>query len=133
MTVTDAANPAFGGMNPASSAGSSTVGELATTPLRAALPLETVETSEEAGTADQTEEARPWNVLVWNDPINLMNYVTFVFRKVFGYSEAKAHRLMLDVHEKGRALVAQGTRTEAERDVHRLQAHGLWATMEQSD
>lgn len=76
---------------------------------------------------------RPWNVIVWNDPINLMSYVTFVFRKVFGYSESKAERLMLDVHHKGRALVNQGTRTEAERDVHELHAHGLWATMEQAE
>ena len=77
-----------------------------------------------------TDEDRPWVVIVWNDPINLMPYVAYVFRKLFGYSEAKANKLMLDVHQKGRASVSNGTRTEAERDVHRLHAHGLWATME---
>jgi ATP-dependent Clp protease adaptor protein ClpS len=76
------------------------------------------------------DEERPWVVIVWNDPINLMSYVAFVFRKLFGYSEEKANKLMLDVHHKGRANVSSGTRTEAERDVHRLHSHGLWATME---
>lgn len=77
-----------------------------------------------------TEEDLPWRVIVWNDPINLMQYVTYVFQKLFGYSEAKATSLMLDVHEKGRAIVSGGTRSEAERDVHRLHGYGLWATME---
>jgi ATP-dependent Clp protease adaptor protein ClpS len=76
------------------------------------------------------DEERPWVVIVWNDPINLMTYVAYVFRKLFGYSEEKANKLMLDVHHKGRATVSSGTRTEAERDVHRLHSHGLWATME---
>ena len=76
------------------------------------------------------DEDQPWVVVVWNDPINLMTYVAYVFRKLFGYSEEKATKLMLDVHHKGRANVASGTRTEAERDVHRLHSHGLWATME---
>ncbi len=80
-----------------------------------------------------TDEDRPWTVVVWNDPINLMPYVSFVFRKLFGYSEEKANKLMLDVHHKGRAIVASGTRTEAERDVSRLHSHGLWATMEHDD
>jgi ATP-dependent Clp protease adaptor protein ClpS len=74
----------------------------------------------------------PWLVVVWNDPINLMSYVTFVFQKLFGYSKAKAHRLMLDVHLKGRAVVTSGPRERAELDVARLHQHGLWATMEQS-
>lgn len=76
------------------------------------------------------EADRPWVVVVWNDPINLMSYVSYVFQKLFGYSKEKADRLMLDVHEKGRAVVTQGSRSEAERDVHRLHGHGLWATME---
>lgn len=79
---------------------------------------------------EELEVERPWVVIVWNDPINLMSYVAYVFRKLFGYSEAKANALMMDVHEKGRAVVASGTRTEAERDVHRLHSHGLWATLE---
>jgi ATP-dependent Clp protease adaptor protein ClpS len=74
---------------------------------------------------------RPWIVLVWNDPINLMSYVTFVFQKLFGYSLEKATALMLDVHEKGRAVVSSGTRERAELDVFRLHEHGLWATMQQ--
>jgi ATP-dependent Clp protease adaptor protein ClpS len=76
---------------------------------------------------------RPWLVIVWNDPINLMTYVTYVFQKLFGYSHAKATRLMLDVHHKGRAVVSSGPRERSELDVARLHEHGLWATMEQSD
>jgi ATP-dependent Clp protease adaptor protein ClpS len=84
---------------------------------------------------DQRESAvtdRPWLVIVWNDPINLMSFVTFVFQKLFGYSKEKATKLMLDVHHKGRAVVSSGTRERAELDVYRLHEHGLWATMEQS-
>ncbi len=73
----------------------------------------------------------PWIVLVWNDPINLMSYVTFVLQKVFGYSKEKAEGMMLDVHHKGRAVVSNGTREKAELDVFRLHEHGLWATMQQ--
>jgi ATP-dependent Clp protease adaptor protein ClpS len=76
---------------------------------------------------------RPWVVLVWNDPINLMSYVAFVFQKLFGYSKEKANQLMLDVHEKGRAVVSSGTREKAEIDVFRLHEHGLWATLQQDD
>ena len=72
----------------------------------------------------------PWIVLVWNDPINTMSYVTFVFQKLFGYSLEKATELMLDVHEKGRAVVSNGPREKAELDVFRLHEHGLWATMQ---
>lgn len=76
---------------------------------------------------------RPWKVIVWNDPINLMSYVTFVFQKLFGYSKEKATKLMLDVHQKGRAVVSDGPREKAEMDVFRLHEHGLWATMEHDD
>lgn len=76
---------------------------------------------------------RPWVVLVWNDPINLMEYVTYVLRKLFGFSESKAHGLMLQVHLNGRAAVSSGTRESAEQDVFRLHEHGLWATMQQDD
>ena len=85
---------------------------------------------------DQDESVKPdipWIVLVWNDPINLMSYVTFVFQKVFGYSLEKATELMLDVHHKGRAVVSNGTREKAELDVFRLHEHGLWATMQRDD
>jgi ATP-dependent Clp protease adaptor protein ClpS len=77
-----------------------------------------------------TDLDRPWKVLVWNDPINLMSYVAFVFQRLFGYSKEKAHQLMLDVHYKGKAVVAHGPREKAELDVFRLHEHGLWATME---
>ena len=75
----------------------------------------------------------PWIVIVWNDPINLMSYVTFVFQKLFGYSKDKATKLMLDVHHKGRAIVSSGSRERAELDVFRLHEHGLWATMEHEE
>lgn len=89
-----------------------------------------VEVQEPAiGEAVDTES--PWIVLVWNDPINLMSYVTFVFQKLFGYSLEKATELMLDVHEKGRAVVSNGSREKCELDVFRLHEHGLWATMQQ--
>lgn len=77
-----------------------------------------------------TDLDTPWIVLVWNDPINLMSYVTFVFQSLFGYSREKATSLMLDVHEKGRAVVSNGTRERCELDVYRLHEHGLWATMQ---
>jgi len=81
---------------------------------------------------EDTTTDRPWLVIVWNDPINLMSYVTYVLQKLFGYSKEKATALMLDVHHKGRAVVSSGTRERAELDVYRLHEHGLWATMEQS-
>ena len=87
---------------------------------------------EERTTQDQLDPDRPWIVIVWNDPINLMSYVTFVFQKLFGYSLEKATSLMLDVHHKGRAVVTSGPRERAELDVFRLHEYGLWATMERS-
>jgi ATP-dependent Clp protease adaptor protein ClpS len=83
-------------------------------------------------TEETVRTETPWLVIVWNDPVNLMSYVTFVFQKLFGYSREKAHRLMMDVHTKGRAVVSSGARERAEMDVSRLHQHGLWATMEQS-
>ena len=81
---------------------------------------------------DVTQVDRPWIVIVWNDPINLMSYVTFVLQKLFGYTKTKATKLMLDVHYKGKAVVSSGNREKAEMDVFRLHEHGLWATMEHS-
>ena len=77
------------------------------------------------------DEDKPWIVIVWNDPINLMQYVTYVFQKLFGFSKEKAHKLMMDVHLKGKAVVSSGPREKAELDVFRLHEHGLWATMQQ--
>ena len=82
-------------------------------------------------TDESTSLDHPWKVIVWDDPINLMSYVVFVFRKVFGYSEEKAHHLMMEVHVEGRSVVATGNREKAELDVFRLHEHGLWATLEQ--
>ena len=70
-------------------------------------------------------------MIVWNDPVNLMTYVTLVFQRLFGYSRAKAEELMLQVHNEGKAVVSQGTQEKAEHDVARLHAAGLWATMRQ--
>lgn len=92
-------------------------------------PLAPVKTDDPSNTEDIKPD-RPWIVLVWNDPINLMSYVTMVFQKLFGYSLEKATALMLDVHQKGRAVVSSGPREKAEFDVSRLHAHGLWATMQ---
>ncbi|GIH27042.1 ATP-dependent Clp protease adapter protein ClpS [Acrocarpospora phusangensis] len=72
----------------------------------------------------------PWLTIVWNDPVNLMSYVTFVFQSVFGFTREKAEKLMLDVHHKGRAVVSSGTREEMERDVQILHSYGLWATVQ---
>ena len=95
-------------------------------------PVE-VEPTETVGEPELEEVVgtdRPWLVIVWNDPVNLMSYVVFVFQKLFGYSREKATRLMMQVHKEGRAVVSDGTREKAEADVARLHAHGLWATME---
>ena len=88
-----------------------------------------VEVDRPAGDQD-LELDRLWMVIVWNDPINLMSYVTYVFQKLFGYSRPKAEKLMLDVHHRGKAIVYSGPRERAEHDTFRLHAHGLWATMQ---
>lgn len=97
------------------------------------MPAETVPAGDVRTEIDEdVSTERPWLVIVWNDPINLMSFVTYVLQKLFGYSKEKATKLMLDVHHKGRAVVSSGTRERAELDVYRLHEHGLWATMEQS-
>lgn len=96
-------------------------------------PLEHVESDVDSDADESTRPDRPWVVIVWNDPINLMSYVTFVLQKLFGYSLEKATSLMLDVHHKGRAVVSSGTREKAEIDVYRLHEAGLWATMEHDE
>ena len=80
---------------------------------------------EELGKTD-----KPWQTVVWNDPVNLMSYVTYVFQKLFGYSREKATKLMLDVHHKGKAVVSSGSKDKVESDVKKLHAAGLWATMQ---
>jgi ATP-dependent Clp protease adaptor protein ClpS len=76
---------------------------------------------------------RPWITLVWNDPVNLMSYVTYVFQTYFGFSRHEAERLMLQVHTEGRAVVATGTREEMERHVEAMHDYGLWATLTKAD
>jgi ATP-dependent Clp protease adaptor protein ClpS len=82
---------------------------------------------------EATDLDQPWITLVWNDPVNLMSYVTYVFQSYFGYSREKSERLMLDVHQKGRAVVSTGSREKMEHDTEALQAYGLWATFQKDD
>jgi len=79
---------------------------------------------------DEPTPDTPWVTVVWNDPVNLMSYVTWVFQKLFGYRREVAEQLMLDVHHKGRATVSSGHRERMEHDASRLHAYGLWATVE---
>jgi len=81
---------------------------------------------------DRPEHDRPWVTVVWNDPVNLMVYVTWVFQKLFGFSRDKAEKLMLDVHHKGKAVVTSGARERMEHDAALLQSYGLWATVDRS-
>ena len=95
--------------------------------MSAPMPVETEE-PEQALVVD-----RPWVTVVWNDPVNLMSYVTYVFETYFGYSRKKAEKLMLEVHNDGRSTVSSGSREEMERDVQAMHEYGLWATMEKVD
>ena len=88
---------------------------------------------DEPVTDDLTNLATPWVTIVWNDPVNLMSYVTFVFTTYFGYPRSKAEKLMLEVHEDGKSVVSTGTREEMERDVQAMHEYGLWATMEKQE
>jgi ATP-dependent Clp protease adaptor protein ClpS len=82
---------------------------------------------------DVVQPDLPWITIVWNDPVNLMSYVTYVFRQYFGYPKSKAEKLMRQVHNDGKAVVSSGGREEMERDVQAMHGYGLWATMEKSD
>jgi ATP-dependent Clp protease adaptor protein ClpS len=79
------------------------------------------------------DPTRPWVTIVWNDPVNLMSYVTYVFRTYFGFPKPEAERLMLAVHHEGRAVVATGNREEMERHVEAMHDFGLWATLQRED
>ncbi|MBW1603181.1 ATP-dependent Clp protease adapter ClpS [Streptomyces sp. JJ66] len=98
---------------------------------RVTVPLEIEQTEEREAAAAVPEPDVPWVTVVHNDPVNLMSYVTYVFQAYFGYPKDKAHRLMLDVHHKGRAIVSSGSREEMERDVQAMHGYGLWATLQQ--
>lgn len=82
---------------------------------------------------ERTGVDHPWVVIVWNDPVNLMSYVTYVLQKLFGYSKEKATQLMLEVHHDGKSVVTNGSREQCELHVFRLHEHGLWATMEHDE
>jgi ATP-dependent Clp protease adaptor protein ClpS len=85
---------------------------------------------ESVSTSEESDLDVPWITLVWNDPVNLMSYVTYVFQTYFGYSRTKAEKLMMDVHVKGRAVVSTGAREKMEADTEALQGYGLWATFQ---
>jgi ATP-dependent Clp protease adaptor protein ClpS len=82
---------------------------------------------------EQTVPDKPWITVVWNDPVNLMSYVTYVFQNYFGYARKRAEKLMMDVHTAGRAVVSAGGREEMERDVEAMHGYGLWATVAKAD
>ena len=75
----------------------------------------------------------PWVTIVWDDPVNLMTYVTYVLMELFGFSKEKAHELMMKIHTEGKAIVSTGSREEMEHDVARLHEYGLWATLQRGD
>jgi ATP-dependent Clp protease adaptor protein ClpS len=82
---------------------------------------------------DVVQPDLPWITIVWNDPVNLMSYVSYVFQQYFGYPLQKAEKLMMQVHRDGKAVVSSGGREEMERDVQAMHGYGLWATMEKTD
>jgi ATP-dependent Clp protease adaptor protein ClpS len=98
-----------------------------------------VTASPDAATVERTDVDEvvqlelPWITIVWDDPVNLMSYVTFVFTDYFRYSKSKAQKLMMQVHTEGKAVVSSGSREEMERDVQAMHSYGLWATLEKSD
>src|SRR5262245_36360387 len=82
---------------------------------------------------ERVQQDKPWVTIVWDDPVNLMSYVTFVFVDYYKYPRSKAQRLMMQVHNDGKAVVSTGTREEMERDVQAMHSYGLWATMQKAD
>jgi ATP-dependent Clp protease adaptor protein ClpS len=90
-------------------------------------------TQDETDVHLRTARDLPWRTIVWNDPVNLMSYVTYVFREYFGFSKSKAKKLMLQVHNEGKAIVATGNREEMERHVQAMHGYGLWATLDNAD
>jgi len=88
---------------------------------------------ERPASAEDAVVDRPWITIVWNDPVNLMSYVTYVFMTYFKYPREKAERLMMQVHNDGRAVVSNGRREEMERDVTAMHSYGLWATLSKGD
>ena len=95
-------------------------------------PVEHADTEVDTDVALDLVVDRPWVTIVWNDPVNLMSYVTYVFQEYFTYPRERAEELMLRVHHHGKAVVSSGNREEMERDVLAMQGYNLWATMEQA-
>lgn len=102
-------------------------------PYSGGMPAAPAQATPDVEEEHDVELEAPWVTIVWNDPINLMSYVTFVFQNYFGYAKEKATKLMLDVHEKGRAVVSAGSREKMERDVEAMHSYGLWATLSKDD
>jgi ATP-dependent Clp protease adaptor protein ClpS len=96
-------------------------------------PRSMTETAGQTHQEELTASDIPWVVIVWNDPLNLMSYVSYVFQSYFGYSEAKAHKLMMEVHVQGKSVVASGSKEKAERDTVAMHSFGLWATFQKAD
>ena len=92
-----------------------------------------VEVEPDLSSDEMTVVATPWVTIVWNDPVNLMSYVTYVFQKYFGYNKKKAEKLMIEVHQDGKSVVSTGSREEMERDVQAMHEYGLWATLSRSE
>jgi ATP-dependent Clp protease adaptor protein ClpS len=95
-------------------------------------PVEIERPEVDEATEPVVDAETPWTTVVWNDPINLMSYVAYVFESYFGYPKSKARKLMLDVHQRGKAAVSKGTREEMERDVSAMHSYGLWATLQRA-
>jgi ATP-dependent Clp protease adaptor protein ClpS len=95
-------------------------------------PTTRVDPAVESDSVEDVSGDTPWQAVVWNDPVNLMSYVTYVLQKIFGYPEPRATALMLDVHHKGKAAVSSGDKDKVEGDVAKLHAAGLWATMQRT-
>jgi ATP-dependent Clp protease adaptor protein ClpS len=95
-----------------------------------AVPAAPPDTEKKEKTDPKESHDRGYLVICWNDPVNLMDYVTHVFQAVFGWPKARARKHMLQVHELGKSLLARETFEKAEHYVHQLQGYGLHATME---
>lgn len=95
-------------------------------------PLSSPDTREDTRVDEAVERSRPWQTVVWNDPVNLMSYVTHVFRTYFGYPRTEAERLMLCVHHDGHAVVAEGAREQMELHAQAMHDYGLWATVREA-
>ena len=93
---------------------------------------ESTQTGTAVSTGTLTAPDIPWNLVIWNDPVNLMSYVSYVFQSYFGYSETKANKLMMEVHKKGRSIVAHGSKEQVEQHAVAMHGYGLWATVEKA-